>query len=158
MRTMNLRKQGSKTNYGTRPLSENILKWMSPEDRKKAGQYTAREAQEKWARETERQMHVDVRRECLRQRIYVIEAPMHKKSALPKGHPDLTLLKNGHNMLLELKVTTKLSNDQFERIAELEQCGNPTVVAESLVDAINAIHAWLEQIGARSPLTSPNKA
>jgi hypothetical protein len=135
---------------GSRALSENILRCMSPEDRKKAGQYTAREAQEKWARETERQMHVDVRRECLRQRIYVIEAPMHRKSNLPRGHPDLTLLKNGHNMLLELKVTTKLSTDQIDRIAELEDCGNPTVVADTLVDAIKAIHAWLERIGART--------
>jgi IS5 family transposase len=147
MRSMNLANR-PKANQ-TRPLSENILRCMDPETRKKMGQLTAREAQEKWARETERQMHVDVRRECLRQRIYVIEAPMHKRSNLPKGHPDLTLLKDGHNMLLELKVTTKLSNDQIDCIAELEKCGNPTVVADTLADAINAIHAWLERIGAR---------
>ena len=146
-RTMNLANR-PKANQ-TRPLSENILRCMSPEQRKKYGQMTNLEAQEKWARETERQMHVDVKRECLRQQIYVIEAPMHKRSALPKGHPDLTLLKDGHNMLLELKVTTKLSNDQIDCIDELEKCGNPTVVAETLVDAINAIHAWLDRIGAR---------
>jgi hypothetical protein len=143
---MNLRQQRKNPNAGTRPLSENILKCMDPETRKKMGQLTSREAQEKFCRDTERQMHVDVRRECLRQRIYVIEAPMHKKSALPKGHPDLTLLKNGHNMLLELKVATRLSNDQIDRIAELETCGNPTVVADTLVDAIRAIHAWLDRI------------
>jgi hypothetical protein len=147
MRTMNLANR-PKANT-TRPLSENILKCMSPEQRKKYGQMTSLEAQEKWARETERQMHVDVKRECLRQQIYVIEAPMHKRSALPKGHPDLTLLKNGYNMLLELKVRTKLSNDQIDQIELLKECGNPTVVASTLKDAIEAIHAWLERIGAR---------
>jgi hypothetical protein len=149
MRTMNLRHQGKNPNAPTRPLSERILSRMDPETRKKMGQLTAREAQEKFARDSERQMHIDVRRECLRQRIYVIEAPMHKKSALPKGHPDLTLLKDGHNMLLELKVATRLSTDQIDRIAELERCGNPTVVADNLTDAISAIHAWLARIGAR---------
>jgi hypothetical protein len=142
---MNLRQPKKQTNR-TRPISENILRCMTPEQRKKYGQMTSQEAQEKFCRDSERQMHVDVRRECLRQRIYVIEAPMHKKSALPKGHPDLTLLKNGHNMLLELKVGTRLSTDQIDRIAELEQCGNPTVVAYNLTDAINAIHAWLSRI------------
>jgi hypothetical protein len=147
---MNLRQQGKKTNYGTRPLSENILKCMDPETRKKVGQLTSREAQEKWARETERQMHVDVRRECLRQRIYVLEAPMHKKSMLPKGHPDLTLLKNGYSMLIELKTEYgRLSTDQIDRIAELEQCGNQTTVANSTREAIEAIHAWLDRIGSR---------
>ena len=148
MRTMNLRQPKKQANR-TRPISENILRCMSPEQRKKYGQRTSQEAQEKFCRDTEKQMHVDVRRECLRQRIYVIEAPMHKRSALPKGHPDLTLLKDGHNMLLELKVATRLSTDQIDRIAELEQCGNPTVVAKSLEEAITAIHAWLAKIGAR---------
>jgi VRR-NUC domain len=149
MRTMNLRQPKKQINR-TRPISENILRCMSPEQRKKYGQLTSREAQEKWMRETEKQMHVDVRRECLRQRITVLEAPMHKKSALPKGHPDLTLLKNGYNMLLELKTEHgRLSTDQIDRIAELEQCGNPTVVANSLADAIKAIHAWLAKIGVR---------
>jgi hypothetical protein len=134
----------------TRPLSENILRCMSPEQRKKYGQMTSLEAQEKWARETERQMHVDVRRECLRQRIYVMEAPMHKRSTFPKGHPDLTLLKNGYHMLLELKTEHgRLSSDQIDRIGELEDCGNTTVVANSLKEAIEAIHAWLDRIGAR---------
>jgi hypothetical protein len=145
---MNLRQPKKQANR-TRPISENILRCMSPEQRKKYGQMTSQEAQDKWCKDTEKQMHIDVRRECLRQRIYVIEAPMHKKSTLPKGHPDLTLLKDGHNMLLELKVATRLSTDQIDRIAELEQCGNPTVVAKSLAEAITAIHTWLAKIGAR---------
>jgi hypothetical protein len=149
MRTMNLRQPKKQANR-TRPISENILRCMSPEQRKKYGQMTSQEAQQKWCRDTERQMHIDVRRECLRQRIYVIEAPMHKKSELPKGHPDLTLLKNGYNMLLELKTEHgRLSTDQVDRIAELEQCGNPTVVANSSTDAIRAIHIWLNRIEAK---------
>jgi hypothetical protein len=61
------------------------------------------------------------------------------------------LLKDGHHMLLELKTEHgRLSSDQIDRISELEDCGNTTVVANSLKEAIEAIHAWLERIGARA--------
>jgi hypothetical protein len=150
MRTMNLAKQPKNPNKIRTVVSENIMRRMDPETRKKHGLLLAEEQAEKADRETERQMHVEVQRECLRQRIGVIEARMDKRSTIPKGHPDFTLMKNNNLFLLELKATNgRLSNDQENRIAELEQCGNQTVVASSTLEAINAIHAWLEKIGAR---------
>jgi hypothetical protein len=150
MRTMNLAKQPKNPNRIRTVVSENITRHMDPEIRKKHGLLLAEERAEKADRETERQMHVEVSRECLRQRIGMIEARMDKRSTIPKGHPDFTLMKNNQLLLLELKAANgRLSNDQEDRIAELEQCGNQTVVASSTLEAINAIHAWLDRIGAR---------
>jgi len=147
---MNLREQKKNSRRINQPLSDNILKAMSPEDRKKVGQLTAKEAQQKWARDAERQMHVEVKRECLRQRIGIIEARMDKRSTIPKGHPDLTLMKDNHLFLLELKTEHgRLSDDQLNRIEELKQCGNDTTLANSTKEALEAIHAWLNRIGAR---------
>jgi VRR-NUC domain len=150
MRTMNLAKQPKNPNRIRTVVSENIMRHMDPETRKKHGLLLAEERAEKADREAERQMHVEVSRECLRQRIGMIEARMDKRSTITKGHPDFTLMKNNQLFLLELKAANgRLSNDQEDRIAELEQCGNQTVVASSSLEAINAIHAWLDRIGAR---------
>src|SRR6476660_10262085 len=102
MRTMNLAKQPKNPNKIRRVVSERIKRLMDPETRKKHGLLLAEEEAEKADRETERQMHVEVSRECLRQKIGVIEARMDKRSTIPKGHPDLTLMKNNYLFLLEL--------------------------------------------------------
>lgn len=150
MRTMNLAKQPKNPNRIRTVVSENIMRHMDPETRKKHGLLLAEERSQKADRETERQMHVEVSRECLRQRICVIEARMDKRSTIPKGHPDFTLMKNNHLFLLELKAGNgRLSNDQEDRIAHLKECGNDTFVARSTLQAINVIHAWLDRIGAR---------
>jgi hypothetical protein len=150
MRTMNLAKQPKNPNKIRTVVSEQIKRRMDPETRKKHGLLLAEERAEKADRETERQMHVEVQRECLRQRIGMIEARMDKRSTIPKGHPDFTLMKNNQLLLLELKaIRGRLSTDQLDRIKELEDCGNDTVVASSTLEAINAIHAWLGRIGAR---------
>jgi hypothetical protein len=150
MRTMNLAKQPKNPNRIRTVVSENIMRHMDPKTRKKHGLLLAEERAEKADREAERQMHVEVQRECLRQRIGMIEARMDKRSTITKGHPDFTLMKNNHLFLLELKAANgRLSKDQEDRTAELEQCGNQTVVASSSLEAIQAIHAWLDRIGAR---------
>src|SRR5258705_804114 len=149
MRTMNLAKQPKNPNRIRTVVSENIMRHMDPETRKKHGLLLAEERSQKADRETERQMHVEVSRECLRQRIGVIEARMDKRSTIPKGHPDFTLMKNNHLFLLELKAGNgRLSNDQEDRIAHLKECGNDTTIASSTDEAIRAIHAWLDRIGA----------
>jgi hypothetical protein len=150
MRTMNLAKQPKNPNKIRTVVSENIMRHMDPETRKIHGLLLAEEQAQKADRETERKMHVEVSRECLRQRIGVIEARMDRRSTIPKGHPDMTLMKNNQLMLLELKAANgRLSNDQEERIAHLKECGNDTVVASTTLAAIQAIHAWLDRIGAR---------
>lgn len=142
---MNLRVRTKETR--TRPISENLLRCMSPEQRKKYGQLTSREAQEKWQRDTEKQIHVAVTLECLRQKISVVEPAMTRRSTIAKGHPDMTLLKDNHCLLLELKAEGgRLSTEQIDRIAHLQECGNDTIVAYSAREAIEAIHAWLARI------------
>jgi hypothetical protein len=147
---MNLAKQPKNPNKIRTVVSEKIMRLMDPETRKKHGLLLAEERAEKADRETERQMHVEVQRECLRQRIGMIEARMDRRSTIPKGHPDFTLMKNNHLFLLELKAANgRLSNDQEDRIAYLKECGNDTFVACSTDQAIRAIHQWLDKIGAR---------
>lgn len=139
------KKQASRTRY----FGDNVLRCMSPELREKyaPGQRTRAEADEKRQRDTEKEIHAQVRRECLRQKIAVSGAAMNKRSTIEKGHPDLTLMKDNHLLLLELKAEGgRLSTDQIDRIAELKECGNDTVVAYSALEAINAIHAWLARI------------
>src|SRR6267378_6497397 len=146
MRTMNLAKQPKNPNRIRTVVSENIMRRMDPETREKHGLLLAEERAQKADRETERKMHVEVSRECLRQRIGIIEARMDKRSTIPKGHPDLTLMKDNHLFLLELKTEHgRLSDDQLNRIEELKQCGNDTTLANSTKEALEAIHAWLNR-------------
>lgn len=150
MRTMNLAKQPKNPNKIRTVVSENIMRHMDPETRKKHGLLLGEERAQKADRETERKMHVEVSRELLRNGVCFIEARMDKRSTIPKGHPDFTCLKNGYVLLLELKAGGgRLSSDQLDRIGELDKSGNPTTVASSTLEAINAIHAWLDRIGAR---------
>jgi hypothetical protein len=103
---------------------ENILRHMSPEDRAKYGKagLTKDEAERVYTdgEEKELQRHCV---ELLTQRGVrcVICPPMHRRSQLPEGWPDLTFCWQGKPCAVECKTTSgRLSEDQ-------EDCGDDLV-------------------------------
>ena len=76
---------------------------------------------------------------------YVLRPRMDKRSQLPLGYPDLTVMRNGRAVLIEVKAKGGvLSDDQKECHAELALTGNRVLVAYDLQTAIDYIRRELQ--------------
>ena len=87
-------------------LPDHVLRLLTPEQRKALGKagVTASEAQAKYQRTAEKQIHEAVRRWLSLRQIPFIHSRMDKASTIQKGWPDFTILHKGRAFCLELKV------------------------------------------------------
>ncbi len=107
-------------------LPDNILRCMSPEDRKplgKAGK-TAAECAEKQEYEQEKELQSQIAQFLRLKGIPCIIPPFGKKSQLPEGWPDVSLAYMGVPLAIEAKSATgKLRPEQEEMHALLRAQG-----------------------------------
>lgn len=99
---------------------------------------------EKWARGQEADFQREIARYCDLHSIYVLAPAFGKKTRLKRGHPDLTLMRNGRVCCIETKTEgATLTADQEACIAELRLKGVPVDVCWDLVSAIEFIKIHL---------------
>jgi hypothetical protein len=125
-----------------------VTKIADPAERKALGKagMTTSEASDKYAFDTEREMHSKFSSYCLLHGIlFEHENPAKRSTACP-GWPDYRLFgPGGHFMALEFKVRpNRLTGDQEAVKAELEKRGFRYVVAYSLMEAIYAAQQHFE--------------
>lgn len=119
-------------------LPESFRRCMEPETRKQTKLFTNEEIAEKVATGQELEAHEQFRQWCNMKEIPYVYCNPTRKATIAKGHPDFTLLYGGWACCIEFKTHTgKLSEDQHNRIAELEKAGVPVKVCTSLKAAIN---------------------
>jgi hypothetical protein len=118
-------------------LPENIRKCMPLEQRRILVVPTLSEAEEKAARREELKLHDQFVNWCRLNGIPYIHARPDRKSTIAKGHPDFTLLWHGRGCCIEFKAGKgKVTQDQAEKIKELDEARVPCLVTTSLVFAI----------------------
>jgi hypothetical protein len=132
-------------------LSEAFLtKIAAPAERKRLGaaELTRDEAINKSTFQAEKAEHNIVLNWCLLNGIEVIHAPMHKRSDLPEGWPDLTFCYHDRFLLVEMKVNGRRFNDAQKIChARLEARGIKVLTLESAQWTILALKEWLRLHG-----------
>jgi hypothetical protein len=123
-------------------LTDRHRKLMDPADRQLLGRagMTAEEAQAKYVRDTEREMHNKFAAYCHMHGILFEHENPAKRSTSRPGWPDFRCFYPVHHFLaVEFKVRPNVLMPEQEEIrAALEACGFRYVVAYSLVEAIHA--------------------
>lgn len=75
---------------------------------------------------------------------YVMRPPMHKRSGYPKGHPDLTILRDARCCAVEAKAQGgAVDADQTACHERLRAAGVPVLIAWDFISAANFIKAML---------------
>ena len=123
-------------------LPDNILKAMSPADRKSLGKagMTAKEAQEKYRAGKEKELQRQVAAHLDRHQIYYETDRMDKKTSGKKGRADFRCCVAGLWLSLECKTEAgTLSSAQAFEAARLRKSGGQFVVVFCLQDAISVI-------------------
>ena len=125
--------------------SENILRCMSPEERKKLGKagLTAAECTQIAEAKSERDLQNQIAN-WLRLHGYAFYvAAMNKKTTGPVGWPDFTFAVNGRACALEVKFGSRKPDPaQWECMAAMMENGWRVEVVRSLEDAIATIRKW----------------
>ena len=128
----------------TKILPEKILAIMDPRDRKKLGKagVTASEAQVKADHRAEIQIHNQIKwwltRNCIR---YLYASP-NKRSTLPVGYPDFTIIANSRVLFVEVKTEIgKLTDEQRDWQSYLISSGHGHYVVRSYTEAISLIES-----------------
>lgn len=118
-------------------LPENILRLMTPADRRKygAGFLTADEAIEKAKAGEEHRLQQEVRQYLNLHDIQFINPSMRKKSALPPGWPDFSFMYKAVGIVVECKTEAgRLTQEQKDMRIKLIKDGWTYVLAQSLAD------------------------
>jgi hypothetical protein len=124
-------------------LPENLLKLMSPADRKQYGRagWTAEDCQERVDLRLERKLHADFSGFLRRHEFgLVIHTDPRKKSPIRPGWPDFSIFSRySQTLFIEFKVgDNTLSTVQEEVIAELRAAGFTVLVLHNYADAVEA--------------------
>lgn len=95
-------------------LPENILRAMTPADRKRRGEQTSEEAMAAFTARSEKELQQQVSNLLRLRGLKFLNPAMHKRSPLPEGHPDFTVfLPGGRTIFFECKTEKgKLSDEQ----------------------------------------------
>lgn len=135
----------------TTVLSEAFLSRIAdPQERKRMGVagLTRDEAIDKSTFQAEKAEHAIVLNWCLLNGIECIHAPMHKKSDLPEGWPDLTFLYGDRFLLVEIKINGRKFNEaQKVCHARLANKGIKVLTLDSAQATIVAVKEWLRSLG-----------
>lgn len=127
------------------PISEFELQAMQSKlarNRNPAAADTAK--REKWAAGEEKDFQREIARYCDLNSIYCLAPAFGKKTRLKRGHPDMTLMRNGLVCCVETKTEGATTTpDQDTCISELKVKGIPVLVACSLEEAIAFIRLHL---------------
>lgn len=104
-------------------LTENIRKLMDLSDRKQFGKQgkTYDEAEAGAVVKAEKTLHNQYWAFLKRNGFnmdQVIHAPMNKKSILPEGFPDFTVMRGGKTMLVEFKVGTNTCSEAQDKVID----------------------------------------
>lgn len=95
----------------------------------KAAQQDAAKA-EKFAAGREKELQDQIEQYALVNGCYVLRPPMHKRSQLPKGYPDLTIMRDARCCCVEAKAEGgKLDEDQAACHMQLNAANIPVIVA-----------------------------
>jgi hypothetical protein len=125
-----------------RALPENLLRWMSKEERMRYGKggLTAEEAVLKAERRSEGDDQAGFLNYCKLKGIARIRSRMDKRPTIEEGWPDFTCFYKvrgqGKTVFFEFKKKTKLSAKQEEVIALLRELGFTVHVVYTLLEAI----------------------
>jgi hypothetical protein len=121
-----------------RALPENLLRWMSKEERMHYGKggLTAEEAVLKAERRSEADDQAGFLNYCKLKGIARIRSRMDKRPTIDEGWPDFTCFYGGKTVFFEFKKKTKLSAKQEEQIALLRELGFTVHVVYTLLEAI----------------------
>jgi len=127
-------------------LPENILRAMSPPDRKRyaAGQLTADEALRKAATRAEREEHKVFINWLSQHEIEFRHDRMDRRTSGTLGWPDFTIVHGGRALLGDFKVYgNKLSPEQQHRFDRLLRGGTEVRIWSSANQAIRQTRGWL---------------
>lgn len=116
-------------------MSDRARAMIAPEHRKELGILTAQEAEIKNETQAERDLQNSIRQYLNQREIDYINPPMNKKSTLPLGWPDFTLVFKGVPLTFECKVQgRKQSIEQNNRERSMLRNGWRYIVITSLAD------------------------
>ncbi len=136
-----------------KPLPENILKRMTPSDRKfmgKAG-VTSAESQERFNVANERQLQKLLSNELHRRGIVFGWSRSDKSTSYTAGWPDYTIIHNGRVLFWEVKFGAgKLSEDQILIHKKLALAGFTVEIVRKFDDAIESLKRILPTTGIHS--------
>lgn len=105
-------------------LPENILRCMTPADRKAIGQQTAAEASETFDARQEKQLHRLIEAELTRRGVVVIHSAMHRRTTTAKGVPDFLFAIKGVPYAIEAKTATgRIREEQAWMLARMKENG-----------------------------------
>lgn len=118
-------------------LPDNIVRRMSPADRKSTGQMTAQEADEKCDLRLERELQKLVRLELCRRGWWFDQSPQGRKSRGVIGKPDFIICApRGTFAFIECKTPDgRVSPEQAREMAKLTGCGAIGEIARSFQEA-----------------------
>ena len=129
-------------------LPDNILRLMSPAQRRSLGQMTADEAQAKYLAGQEREFQNHVRAYLNCREIEFINPPMNRKSQIPPGWPDFTFCYRGRAVAIETKtIAGKLSPEQRSQHSKMERNGWIISVPRSIPE-ISELFAHIDSMCA----------
>jgi hypothetical protein len=131
-------------------IPENLLKLMSPADRRQYGRagWTLAEVQERVDGRLERKEHVIVVSWCALNEIPCRHDRTDRKTTGNLGWPDFTIIYAGNALLGEMKIgRNKLSTDQTRVIGTLSATGTSVQIWYSGAEAIESIKTWLQTLG-----------
>lgn len=123
-------------------LPESALRLLSPADRKSLGVQSAGDARAKFEAREEKVLQGEVSKflsfQRAQGRCQFIIPPMHEKSRLPEGWPDLTLfISNGKAVLIEFKAPGGATRPtQTTMHASLLSLGHPVRIVRSVAEFI----------------------
>ena len=124
-------------------VADNILRCMSPEDRKAVGQQTSVEALESYVAKGERSECKIFESWLNLNNLYFIRPNPSVKSTIQIGHPDYTIFWNGTCLFIEMKGPKgKVSDEQFHSMELLRHLGFTAVVCYSADHAIATVKSW----------------
>ena len=121
-------------------LPDSLLRLMRPADRKSLGVQTAGDARIKFESREEKALQGEVSKflsfQRAQNRCHYIIPPMHEKSRLPEGWPDLTLfLPCGKVVMIEFKAPTgAIRPAQTAMHGSLLSLGHPVYIVRSVAE------------------------
>jgi hypothetical protein len=121
---------------------DNFLRCLPKSERK--GLFTPDEIAVKQECKREKDLHRDIENLLRQRNLLFIHAPMNRKSQLPIGWPDFSiLLGNGRLCFVEVKSSTgKLDIEQHRTMGLLMLQGYDYIVAKDLVQVQAALNLW----------------
>jgi hypothetical protein len=120
-------------------LPENLLKCISPADRKQLGKggLTAQECQDRFASRTERAEAKLFAQWLTGRELLFIQARADRKSTIRVGWPDFTILGDGRTLLLEMKCPhVQPTKEQIRCVNALRSAGFCCEICRSAASAI----------------------